>query len=370
VGPRSAARGGGGGARPPRDPELCNVSNAVCVSTITRFVWAGDQLLWELRAPGAEDQNLEATTGSGERFGRVSYTHGGGLDRPLALHKEGYQSILPHENWRGQFADGTCVGSGADCGTVSWPGWQTNAYHFKTAPPQSENWRGGLVDGMRDATGQMYKRNRYYDPETGQFTQPDPIGIAGGLNVYGFGSGDPISYDDPYGLCAFGIGRDAGLCSETDDKHTAGLTDNAPECPCVAWFLRLAPAAVRALPLATAATVASSRILRANMAARGILARPGQGAHHIVAGGMRRAQAARDVLARFQININDASNGVYLPTSRIGAAASGSTNHRVLHTNRYLDAVNELLSGATTREEALATLRYIATQLQQHTFPY
>jgi uncharacterized protein RhaS with RHS repeats len=46
----------------------------------------------------------------------------------------------------------------------------------------------------------MYRRNRYYDPMTGQFTQSDPIGIAGGLNTYGFASGDPVSYSDPYGL--------------------------------------------------------------------------------------------------------------------------------------------------------------------------
>jgi RHS repeat-associated protein len=32
---------------------------------------------------------------------------------------------------------------------------------------------------MRDASGQMYMRNRYYDPATGQFTQTDPIGLAG-----------------------------------------------------------------------------------------------------------------------------------------------------------------------------------------------
>jgi hypothetical protein len=54
---------------------------------------------------------------------------------------------------------------------------------------------------MRDASGQMYRRNRYYDPQTGQFTQPDPIGLAGGLNAYGFADGDPVSYADPYGLC-------------------------------------------------------------------------------------------------------------------------------------------------------------------------
>jgi hypothetical protein len=32
--------------------------------------------------------------------------------------------------------------------------------------------------------------------------QADPIGLAGGLNVYGFAAGDPVSYSDPYGLCA------------------------------------------------------------------------------------------------------------------------------------------------------------------------
>jgi uncharacterized protein RhaS with RHS repeats len=55
---------------------------------------------------------------------------------------------------------------------------------------------------MRDASGQMYMRNRYYDPQSGQFTQPDPIGLAGGLNAYGFADGDPVSYSDPNGLCA------------------------------------------------------------------------------------------------------------------------------------------------------------------------
>jgi RHS repeat-associated protein len=65
---------------------------------------------------------------------------------------------------------------------------------------QVQSWWGGLVDGMRDGSGQMYMRNRYYDPATGQFTQPDPIGLAGGLNSYGFAAGDPVSYADPYGL--------------------------------------------------------------------------------------------------------------------------------------------------------------------------
>jgi RHS repeat-associated protein len=72
---------------------------------------------------------------------------------------------------------------------------------------------GSLLEGQRDAGGQMYMRNRYYDPATGQFTQTDPIGIAGGLNTYGFAAGDPISYSDPYGLCPWWMLSMRGMCN-------------------------------------------------------------------------------------------------------------------------------------------------------------
>lgn len=32
-------------------------------------------------------------------------------------------------------------------------------------------------------------------------TQEDPIGLAGGLNLYGFANGDPVNFSDPFGLC-------------------------------------------------------------------------------------------------------------------------------------------------------------------------
>jgi uncharacterized protein RhaS with RHS repeats len=32
-------------------------------------------------------------------------------------------------------------------------------------------------------------------------TQEDPIGLAGGLNLYGFAQGDPVNFSDPFGLC-------------------------------------------------------------------------------------------------------------------------------------------------------------------------
>lgn len=31
--------------------------------------------------------------------------------------------------------------------------------------------------------------------------QQDPIGLAGGLNLYGFAGGDPVNFSDPFGLC-------------------------------------------------------------------------------------------------------------------------------------------------------------------------
>jgi uncharacterized protein RhaS with RHS repeats len=57
----------------------------------------------------------------------------------------------------------------------------------------------------------MYRRNRYYDPATGRFTQEDPVGLAGGMNLYGFASGDPVNFSDPFGLCP-GKRRSGTIC--------------------------------------------------------------------------------------------------------------------------------------------------------------
>jgi len=43
-------------------------------------------------------------------------------------------------------------------------------------------------------------RSRWYDPDIGRFISEDPIGIAGGINVYVFAGNDPVSGWDPFGL--------------------------------------------------------------------------------------------------------------------------------------------------------------------------
>jgi RHS repeat-associated protein len=71
----------------------------------------------------------------------------------------------------------------------------------RVAPVYANAWWGSLLEGKVDANGLVYGRNRYYDPAAGRFTQEDPIGIGGGLNVYGFAGEDSVNESDPFGLC-------------------------------------------------------------------------------------------------------------------------------------------------------------------------
>lgn len=50
------------------------------------------------------------------------------------------------------------------------------------------------------AANLYYYRARYYSPALSRFISEDPIGLSGGVNLYTYVYGDPVSLVDPYGL--------------------------------------------------------------------------------------------------------------------------------------------------------------------------
>lgn len=210
------------------------------LGTIRRTVWDGSQELVEIQQPaqtGTSDAALENDTAFAARqpiyqpgilnadlnpfYGRVAYTVGPSLDQPLSVTRWGYQAdssgelaqwpepftVVPHWNVRGAtdngaFDDGSIQHCGGTipsrCLRVAWPfGWTANQQKvFQVAA-----WHGSVLEQKRDGSGLLFKRNRYLGPATGKFTQEDPIGLAGGLNLYGFAAGDPVNFSDPFGLC-------------------------------------------------------------------------------------------------------------------------------------------------------------------------
>jgi RHS repeat-associated protein len=49
-------------------------------------------------------------------------------------------------------------------------------------------------------TGLHYNYFRDYDPTGGRYVEADPIGLDGGMNLYAYVDGNPLSYVDPLGL--------------------------------------------------------------------------------------------------------------------------------------------------------------------------
>jgi RHS repeat-associated protein len=116
------------------------------------------------------------------------------------------------------------------CVLVQWP-LMHSAYDQNRGNVPYPSWHGSLLEGKRDRSGLQYNRNRMYDPQTGRFTQEDPIGLAGGLNLYGFASGDPVNFGDAFGLkvCFRGAGRRA-LVRATEEATGSTITLDSENC--------------------------------------------------------------------------------------------------------------------------------------------
>lgn len=185
---------------PPVDSTL-----VACQQAITRFSWDGDQLLRESRVQGGWQVSpaaLDGTPASGTWYGTRRYTQTGSIDTPLLLWLNDGAPRAIVRNWRGSAAGGLLVSNGLSDG-LAYPAARVSVQYesdSRMSAPPPDAWLGSLIDEQRDPTGLLYRRNRYYDPATGQFTQEDPIGLAGGMNLYGYANGDPVNYSDPFGL--------------------------------------------------------------------------------------------------------------------------------------------------------------------------
>lgn len=57
------------------------------------------------------------------------------------------------------------------------------------------------IGSSSQPSGLYYYRAREYSPTLGRFLQPDPVGYAGGDNLYAYVNNDPLNNTDPSGLC-------------------------------------------------------------------------------------------------------------------------------------------------------------------------
>jgi RHS repeat-associated protein len=80
-----------------------------------------------------------------------------------------------------------------------------------------------------EETTLRYNRFRYYDAEAGRFVSPDPIGLAGGSNVFRYGV-NPVAWIDPFGLALWAATRVPGGVSvgrKLSQKEALARLNNA-----------------------------------------------------------------------------------------------------------------------------------------------
>jgi RHS repeat-associated protein len=188
-------------------PSCVQQPSQACPGFVERTVWDGDQMIGEQRTSG-----LDGITGGAPYFGTVRYVHLVGMDAPVAILDSRFSDArVIHYNWRGlaeasSFTDGSaadCELGGGSCTRIAWNAGE-GVYFKRALDPyagMTPTWIGSLPANGKGDAGLLYRRNRFFDPASGRFTQEDPIGVGGGLNLYGFAAGDPINFSDAFGLC-------------------------------------------------------------------------------------------------------------------------------------------------------------------------
>ena len=151
----------------------------------TTFVWEGFRLLQETTWQGKRTYLYDAE----QPYTPVAAITGRGGSQKIWY----YHTDLTGTVQEVTAADGTLVWAGYQAGFGENRGDISNSGAYFEQPLRLP---GQYYD---EETGLHYNLFRYYAPECGRFISQDPIGLAGGLNLYQYAP-NPLSYIDPLGL--------------------------------------------------------------------------------------------------------------------------------------------------------------------------
>jgi RHS repeat-associated protein len=182
------------------NPAAAGTANQWVLQTNTRYLYQGWNLIAELEAvwntsTSTYDLNISRTYHYGLAIaGTLAQTGGVGA---LLMIQDGEDQYFPAYD-----------GNGNVTGLLNAEGETAAAYEYT---PYGELLRceGGYArqNPFRfstkywdEETGLVYYGLRYYSPGSGKFINRDPIGEAGGLNLYGFVGNNPVNRVDVLGM--------------------------------------------------------------------------------------------------------------------------------------------------------------------------
>ena len=182
-----------------------------CPYRRTTFQWQGLRLLQEVQ-DGRPSLYLYANIDSYEPLARIDgkpgdeeflYFHTNLAGLPEQLTDEHGLSV-----WHSEFQ--------------AWGNSREEWHNTQHEQEQNLRFQGQYLDRE---TGLHYNTFRFYDPDIGRFTQPDPIGLLGGINLYQYAP-NSTGWIDPLGL----------ISGTTED----GMSRTTPT-----WRDRYGPASMR-----------------------------------------------------------------------------------------------------------------------------
>jgi len=150
---------------------------------VRAYVWAGGNRVAEY---GGAD-------GSGGLHTR--YVYGAGLDDLVRIEQEGTPWVIHRDGLRSVIG----VANGPlGVHTLTYEAW--GSLLASVTVGQAPELDLGFAGRPRDSNGLVQMRARYYDPASGSFLSPDPLGPAGGLNLYLYAAANPATLTDRRGL--------------------------------------------------------------------------------------------------------------------------------------------------------------------------